>query len=373
MYEDFNHIAIYIELFVNFLGLVLAVILMVRARDNRLMFAWGGYTALLMGLLIYSNFWLLEHYDVQDVSRNVYLLGDALILTTFLVTGTASVFPLISLRPGWLNGNRRFWLASPLILSYIIIYCFEWFDGVTTPLHYTSDIFAQIHRPDVQMRVLLLALSVLTPLYILSVPFIYRWVKDLRKATRGMYIYCGATVLMIILYFFNAVSNSSFVFYIYGYALVLAPILVSVAFLYNENPLSQPIADVQIDNDAKNSRPIGDVMSPESLKVYEQMDRYMQSNTPFVDANYPISHLASALDVGQNLIIRAIRERGFSGYIEYVNFWRIEHFKVLARKLPGLSIKELMFASGFTSRSSFYRRFAQKENMSPKEYIERKL
>ena len=35
-----------------------------------------------------------------------------------------------------------------------------------------------------------------------------------------------------------------------------------------------------------------------------------------------------------------------------------------------LTVKELMFLSGFTSRSSFYRYFASVEKMSPSEYME---
>ncbi|MFR2071149.1 MAG: helix-turn-helix domain-containing protein [Bacteroides nordii] len=35
-----------------------------------------------------------------------------------------------------------------------------------------------------------------------------------------------------------------------------------------------------------------------------------------------------------------------------------------------LTVKELMYKSGFTSRSSFYRYFSNIEKMSPSEYME---
>ena len=41
-----------------------------------------------------------------------------------------------------------------------------------------------------------------------------------------------------------------------------------------------------------------------------------------------------------------------------------------ARLQKDLSVKELMFMSGFTSRSSFYRYFANVEKMSPGEYMD---
>ena len=45
-------------------------------------------------------------------------------------------------------------------------------------------------------------------------------------------------------------------------------------------------------------------------------------------------------------------------------------FKEQAQLKRELTVKELMFLSGFTSRSSFYRYFASVEKMSPSEYME---
>lgn len=370
MSDSFNSIAIYVELIVNFLGLALGLLLIFRARDNRLKLAWGIYNVFLMGILIYSNILLLNTYQTGDLVNDGSLLRIELVVVTFVIITMAAIFPILSLQPVWLDGDRRFWLAVPFVLSAIVVGCFYWFDGNPTPLYQTSDIIAQIHRPDVQMRVGVFLLSIATSFYFLAIPFFYRWVRGLRRASSGLYLYSVVIAIVVVLYFFKAIDSNSFIFYIYGYALVLVPIYVSVILLFNENPLSQPLVDPDLDIDKECSAAI---MSPESHKIYQQMEQYMQSSKPFVDATYSISQLASALDVNQNIIVRTIRERGFSGYVEYVTFWRIEYFKELARQLPGLSIKDLMVGSGFTSRSSFYRRFAQKENMSPKEYIERKL
>jgi len=61
---------------------------------------------------------------------------------------------------------------------------------------------------------------------------------------------------------------------------------------------------------------------------------------------------------------------GFSGFRDYTNFHRLQYFKEQARLQKNLTVKELMFLSGFTSRSSFYRYFASVEKMSPSEYME---
>ena len=56
---------------------------------------------------------------------------------------------------------------------------------------------------------------------------------------------------------------------------------------------------------------------------------------------------------------------------DYPNFNRLQYFKEQAALRKELTVKELMFMSGFTSRSSFYRYFARIEKMSPSEYMER--
>lgn len=64
-----------------------------------------------------------------------------------------------------------------------------------------------------------------------------------------------------------------------------------------------------------------------------------------------------------------IQQNGFSGFKEFLNYLRVEHFKKLAAKSPSSSVITLMYQCGYTSRTTFYRQFAEFEQMSPKEYI----
>ena len=68
-------------------------------------------------------------------------------------------------------------------------------------------------------------------------------------------------------------------------------------------------------------------------------------------------------------ISQAIKSGGFTGFREYINYLRLEHFKKLATEYPDKNIKELMYLCGFTSRTTFYRIFTEKFGMSPSQYI----
>jgi len=75
------------------------------------------------------------------------------------------------------------------------------------------------------------------------------------------------------------------------------------------------------------------------------------------------------LGIKEQVIIQAIKSAGFTGFKEYLNYQRLEHFKVLASNNSHISIKELMFACGFSSRSTFYRVFSEQYGITPIKYI----
>ena len=82
---------------------------------------------------------------------------------------------------------------------------------------------------------------------------------------------------------------------------------------------------------------------------------------------YALQDLLNDLNTNENRLDKALHYDGFSGFRDFINFHRLQYFKEQARLQKDLSVKELMFMSGFTSRSSFYRSFANVEKMSPGE------
>lgn len=100
-----------------------------------------------------------------------------------------------------------------------------------------------------------------------------------------------------------------------------------------------------------------------------KISQYMREKKPYVDPDYNIRKMVAELNTNQSMLERAIHALGYASFRDYICDLRIDHFKRLAAHSPGASISVLMYESGFNSRATFYRRYAEKENTSPKEYV----
>lgn len=100
-----------------------------------------------------------------------------------------------------------------------------------------------------------------------------------------------------------------------------------------------------------------------------KLTNYFTQNNSFTDPRFSIENLVTALNTNKKVMNDTIQQNGFSGFKEFLNYLRVEHFKKLAAKSPSSSVITLMYQCGYTSRTTFYRQFAEFEQMSPKEYI----
>ena len=96
----------------------------------------------------------------------------------------------------------------------------------------------------------------------------------------------------------------------------------------------------------------------------------MADQYPYTNNKFKIKDLADSLQESTSSISQAIKSGGFTGFREYINYLRMEHFKQLAMQNQDKNIKELMFQCGFISRSTFYRNFTEKYGISPLKYID---
>lgn len=358
-----------IEISLNLVLAALSVALILRAQDNRLRLTWGllGMT-LALSMLLDNVLWL--RIDPVDVLSSLTLLNIPLMIKWYLFVHALSLFTVGSLRPEWISFPRIVTLSLPPIIACTVAACYLWFDGSITPLYTAAGIPVHIGQIDVQVRLGLFLLSVLTPALTLSAQLFYR--TPLRRHSRGMWIYILCIALMITSYILFLLAFNWRAIYAFGYVVAILPIGLSILYLLDENPLSlrRNMADIPPET---AEIPLSTITDLTAYKLYVRIEEHMQTNTSFADADYSLRQLSQDICASCTLTTRAIKSGGFTGFHEWVNFLRLEHFKELADRQPGATIKELMFRCGFTSRSSFYRHFAEQEAMSPKEYLERRL
>lgn len=125
-------------------------------------------------------------------------------------------------------------------------------------------------------------------------------------------------------------------------------------------------SNFQINNDKK------------SFSKSEDLDRileYIKSEKPFLNFDFSIHDISGALKLPQIRVSNSFNNQLKIPFPAYRNMLRIEHFLNLyeSNAFPNYSIEGLARESGFQTKSSFYSAFKSVHNMTPMEYISKKV
>ena len=100
-------------------------------------------------------------------------------------------------------------------------------------------------------------------------------------------------------------------------------------------------------------------------ELLEKIRKLMSEEKLYLYPNLKVSDLARLLNSNRNYIYNAINvEMGIS-FSDYINSQRIDYASQLLEANPKLSINDVMFKSGFTSASAFYRNFKKFKGITP--------
>lgn len=372
-----NVIVLSVELLLDVVGLILGMRVYSRSSDNGLQKAWGVLAITLSLLLLCDNLewmWIFSKGGEETIPRFTELPMNHLsiwhIVRVIVFFQFFSLFPMVSLKPGWITLSRVVSLCIPILLIVCIACCYQFFNGNYTELKSFNSIWENLDRQDVRVRLMLFIISVITPSVNFLFPYMRRWIPIRRKQSRAMLIYMCCFGVIMSGYIWLMLGTGGLSFNVFGYIVILPTIFLNILYLRNENPLSlppQPVEELKTE-EIEAIREIA--VSPVVLDVSSRMQRLMKQNIPFTNPEYSLEDLLNDLDTNEHRFNKALHYEGFSGFRDYINFYRLQYFKEQAQLQRDLSVKELMFLSGFTSRSSFYRYFANVEKMSPSEYME---
>ena len=107
--------------------------------------------------------------------------------------------------------------------------------------------------------------------------------------------------------------------------------------------------------------------SEQSDRIAAKINRVMETDKLYLDANLSLQKLASYLAISPNYISQTLNETLSINFFDFVNQWRIEAAKpkIIANQDTVLNIA---LDVGFNARSSFYKAFKQETGQTPSEF-----
>lgn len=103
-----------------------------------------------------------------------------------------------------------------------------------------------------------------------------------------------------------------------------------------------------------------------------RLDHAMTQDLVFLDPLLSLQSLARRIAVPSNQLSRFLNERSGLSFFDYVNRWRAQHASALiVRDRCGLL--DAAFASGFNSKSTFYKAFRREFGQSPAAHLQDQL
>jgi adenylate cyclase len=112
-----------------------------------------------------------------------------------------------------------------------------------------------------------------------------------------------------------------------------------------------------------------------SLVIKDQLLSYMDSELPYLNPSLSLRLLADQIEVHPNHLSWLVNESLGKNFNEFINQYRIEHFKKLASDPSNahISLIGLAYESGFNSKTVFNTAFKKLEGMTPKEFQKQHL
>lgn len=113
-------------------------------------------------------------------------------------------------------------------------------------------------------------------------------------------------------------------------------------------------------------------ISPKENQLFKRIEAYFESEKPFLDQDFSLSHAERYLGISGRYISEAIKQETGVNFSAYVNQARLTYLNVYLSKnerMKGKTVDEIANELGFRSVNSFYQYIKKTKGCTPKEYL----
>lgn len=104
------------------------------------------------------------------------------------------------------------------------------------------------------------------------------------------------------------------------------------------------------------------------LSLFERIELYLDESKAYRDPSLNRESLALVLGTNRQYLTQAIQEGSNMTFTEYINDFKLNYARRLLSENINLPIDEVYINAGFNNKSTFYRLFKQKYDLTPKEF-----
>lgn len=95
---------------------------------------------------------------------------------------------------------------------------------------------------------------------------------------------------------------------------------------------------------------------------------YMEQNKPHLNDELTLQKLAAQVDVPEKELSILINQQIGKHFFDFINEYRINDAKILLKDQHNLTVLEILYQVGFSSKSSFYTAFKKETGVTPSDY-----
>ncbi len=305
--------------------------------DDTFMFAYGPLLYFFTQSVIFKNYSFKRKYIVHLIP---FLLAVCSVFYILLYVDIDFIYQAMDQNKNQ-NSTLYFRIAEISVLLHILFYLFKSKIEIGKVLGKAMNIYSTFNQDNFK----LLKFIINSFMALFSISLIHS-VLPFIGIKNGLLI----TLILIILFMFYFVNS------------ILLKML---------NQSSKESGAITQMNFKKAEKYAGSKLSPTELNIFkDRLKNHMINNKRFLDSELNINDLSSELELSSKILSQVINEGYSCNFFDFVNKFRVESAKsiFINQVDKKMTIKEVMYDSGFNSKSSFNTAFKKFTKLTPSQF-----
>ena len=308
---------------------------------------------ILIGLPLIGKVAMLMMYGLNN--RFVEALPVTPTMSGPLTVMLMLLYAIEVMRPNWLKWRHLLLLFLPLAFIFVLSMLFM---GQFTALHSSADVWLHIGEPNVMLRMLFNALTLLLCLSLLWLP--YQWQKS--SASRRWVITYVCFVFMISALFHTWTLTLWMPVHILHN---ITPSLFIIYYTWFE--LHERILPVPMEETEKLPPPTTEFAPSDNLwhRIFDVLHNEQLWRNP----DLSLDMLCERVGSNKDYVLQSFHNNTHTTFSDYVNRLRVDYMATELLAHPFQSHKELYFRAGFRSKTAAFTNFKKYKQLSPSEFL----